>query len=80
MSGGDVPALFCGSRTLSCVEPRSAMVVMGSFGFVENNGASFEEVGLEECKDRRAVKFRYQNAFVVVGVRYRNSAFRKMGH
>lgn len=32
------------------------MVVMGSFGFVENNVASFEEVGLEECKDRRATK------------------------
>lgn len=58
MSGRDIPALFCGSRTLSCVDPRSAMVVMGSFGFVENNGASFEELGLEECKDRRATKFR----------------------
>ena len=34
------------------------MVVIGSFGFVENSGASFEEVGLEECKDRRANNFR----------------------
>ena len=57
MSEWDVPALFCGSRRLSCVDPRSAMVVMGSFGFVENKGASFEQVGLEECKDRRAMRF-----------------------
>ena len=33
------------------------MAVIGSFGFVENRGASFEEVGLEECKDRRATIF-----------------------
>lgn len=32
------------------------MVVIGSFGFVEKSGASFEEVGLEECKDRRAAE------------------------
>ena len=32
------------------------MVVIGSFGFVENSGASFEEVGLEQCKDRRATE------------------------
>ena len=32
------------------------MVVIGSFGFVENSGASFEQVGLEECKDRRATE------------------------
>lgn len=56
MSGWDLPALFCGSRTLSCVDPRSAMVVMGSFGFVENSGASFAQVGLDECKDRRATQ------------------------
>lgn len=54
----DLPALFCGSRTLSCVAPRSAIVVIGSFGFVENSGASLAEVGLEECKDRMANKFR----------------------
>jgi len=29
-------------------------VVIGLFGFVENSGASFEQVGLEECKDRKA--------------------------
>jgi hypothetical protein len=46
-SGWGVSALFCGCRTLSCVEPRSAMAVIGSFGFVENNGTSFEEVSLE---------------------------------
>ena len=34
------------------------MVVIGSFGFVENSGASLAEVGLEECKDRMANKFR----------------------
>lgn len=47
-------ALFCGSRRLNCVDPRSAIAVIGSFGFVEKSGASFEQVGLEECKDRRA--------------------------
>ena len=62
--GWDVPALFCGSRRLSCVEPRSAMLVIGSFGFVENRGASFEEVGLEECKDRRATRFDAKFAWV----------------
>jgi len=64
MPGLDLPALFRGSRRLSCVDPRSAMVVIGSFGFVENNAASFEEVGLEECKDRRATKFRAQSVCV----------------
>ena len=54
--------MFCGSRRLSWVEPRSAMVVIGSFGFVENRGASFEEVGLEECKDRRATRFDAKHA------------------
>jgi hypothetical protein len=34
-----------------CTEPRSAMAVIGLFGFVENSGASFEEAGLEEFKD-----------------------------
>lgn len=58
----NIPALFCGSRTLNCVDPRSAMVVIGSFGFVEYNGASFEEVGLEECKERRAKKFRHKQS------------------
>ena len=38
------------------------MVVIGSFGFVEYNGASFEEVGLEECKERRAKKFRHKQS------------------
>jgi hypothetical protein len=32
------------------------MVVMGFFGFVENNGAPFKEVGLEQCKDQRTKK------------------------
>jgi hypothetical protein len=40
------------------------MVVIGSFGFVENSGASFEETGLEECKDRRAT----ENSSVGVGL------------
>ena len=31
------------------------MVVIGSFGFVENSGTSFEETGLEECMYRRAM-------------------------
>lgn len=43
------------------------MAVMGSFGFVENRGASFEETGLEECKDRRAVNF---DGRAYVGVRW----------
>ena len=57
-SGLDVPALFCGSRRLSCVDPRWAMVVIGSFGFVENGGTSFEGVGLKELKDRKATEQR----------------------
>ena len=40
------------------------MVVIGSFGFVENKGASFEEAGLEECKDRRPTRFDAKCAWV----------------
>lgn len=58
----DLPALFCGSRRLSCVDPRSAMVVIGLFGSVENNGASFEDAGLDECKDRRAANFQHRSS------------------
>ena len=40
------------------------MVVIGSFGFVENRAASFEEAGLEECMDRRAARFDANSAKV----------------
>jgi hypothetical protein len=36
------------------------MMVIGSFAFVENSGASFAELGLEECRDRMAKKFRHE--------------------